>query len=437
MRKNVPGPYPLQIFGNVLPCFMGRLSFGVVYRDIYRLFEEYPAVGLFRLLTPILLARDPAFIRRILQIDADYFYDNEWTVDPRKEPLMSKNPLVQKGKKWEETTNLLRPAFFPERLKFYLTEIYGVSEKMISYIESKSSDNVTYSVFAHSANSFDSDKPKFMETADHFAVRAQGRLLFQQTLPLLSNLLMLKIIPRSTGSRFNDFMDFQLNEAERNLSSTEITGHSAMVLQEGYEITSLVLSYVLYNLARNMHCQSRARGEIEFYDQRCGGLGRMPFDRLDNLEYTNACIYESMRLCPVLHHFTRVCTKEYKYKTENTRAYFKRLDFTIEPGTPVIIPYSSFCHDPRYFISPYVFNPYRFIRTEELVRNISFPFGAGHRTCLGKDYGFMQVQIGVIAILRRYEITVNERTAKPFKYEPYKMLNKVRGGIWLNFRRLY
>lgn len=61
--------------------------------------------------TPIIIARDPDFIREITVKSFSNFHDNDIDVDIKKDPIVGRNPFVLKGEQWRIVRQQLTPCF--------------------------------------------------------------------------------------------------------------------------------------------------------------------------------------------------------------------------------------------------------------------------------------------------------------------------------------
>lgn len=98
------------------------------------------------------------------------------------------------------------------------------------------------------------------------------------------------IVIENKASRANlmdppdDFLQLLLNISSKlNASDTEVTGHAVTLFLEGYETSSVVLSFALYELARNPAIQQRVHDEI--VDILTRHEQRWTFDALQDLKY--------------------------------------------------------------------------------------------------------------------------------------------------------
>lgn len=100
---------------------------------------------------------------------------------------------------------------------------------------------------------------------------------------------------------------------------------------EGYETSSSVLGFAIYEMARNPDIQERLYTEVTEvlakYDGEC------PFEALQEMEYLDNVIHETMRLDVVAPLISRICTKEYTLPLIDGQ----KEPVTLQPGTAVQI----------------------------------------------------------------------------------------------------
>lgn len=87
---------------------------------ICRKYDGYPFVGIFQATSPCLLVRDPEFANRILVKDHRSFYNNDFFIDKKKDPLFGQNPFVLRDHEWKDTRHMLTPGFTGGKVKHIL-----------------------------------------------------------------------------------------------------------------------------------------------------------------------------------------------------------------------------------------------------------------------------------------------------------------------------
>lgn len=179
------------------------------------------------------------------------------------------------------------------------------------------------------------------------------------------------------------------------------------IFVEGYETSSTVLGFAIYEMARNPDIQKCLHAEIT--EVLAKYYGECTFEALQEMEYLDNVIHETMRLNVVAPFISRICTKEYTLPLIDGQ----KEAVTIQPGTTININcralhmlvdeiYSIFflvviCNflvssfrnfigvfyrDPQYYPDPEVFDPNRFTQEERRKRHkaVYLPFGEGPRS---------------------------------------------------------
>lgn len=75
--RGVNGPKPVPFFGNVTEFMLGKKCMGNIYKDVYDRYQKEAMVGLFLRERPVLLLRDPAYIKQVLIKDFTSFADRQ------------------------------------------------------------------------------------------------------------------------------------------------------------------------------------------------------------------------------------------------------------------------------------------------------------------------------------------------------------------------
>ena len=72
-KKGIKYATPLPLFGNAKDIALRKKSMGDVFREIYESFPEDRYVGIFELVRPVLLVRDPELLKYFLVKDFHCF----------------------------------------------------------------------------------------------------------------------------------------------------------------------------------------------------------------------------------------------------------------------------------------------------------------------------------------------------------------------------
>lgn len=208
--------------------------------------------------------------------------------------------------------------------------------------------------------SFSIDAECFTEEQSDF--RAMGKKIFQPTTwggiklilmgvcPILRDFVPMAFIPRDVDKWFRslvyalreerlkqplqqeDLFQMLLNSVKKyDIDDVELVGYALTMFVEGYETSSSVLGFAIYEIARNPDIQDRLYEEISDVLAKYNGV--CTFEALEEMEYLDNVIHETMRIDVVAPLIGKICTKEYTLPLIEGQ----KEPVTIYPGTPVQI----------------------------------------------------------------------------------------------------
>ena len=101
----------------------------------------------------------------------------------------------------------------------------------------------------------------------------------------------------------------------------------------------------------------------------------------------------------------------------------------------------SIQRDEKYYDEPLKFNPDRFSVENGGVKAyrdqfVFFPFGDGPRVCVGQRFAVMQAKTAIVALIRKFELTVNEKTPEKPVFHPEALIFYPMESYWVNFREI-
>lgn len=242
-----------------------------------------------------------------------------------------------------------------------------------------------------------------------------------------------------------DFMQILLDlKKTTSLTISELAAESFIFFLGGFETSSSLSVFTIYELAQNQEIQERLRQEI------ASGLkeneGKLTYDLLFSFKYLDMIVNEGLRKYPIAYLIMRKTTKD--FKIPNT-------EMTIPAGTNVNINVLSIHRDPEYYPNPDKFDPERF--SPENVRNRKpftfIPFGKfsafskyynkflnfyqsgdGPRKCIGGRFGVLQAKIAIVKLVANFEISPNSLTTVPMKFSPTALFLAPINKMWLTLK---
>ncbi|GJQ72801.1 hypothetical protein Trydic_g1451 [Trypoxylus dichotomus] len=199
------------------------------------------------------------------------------------------------------------------------------------------------------------------------------------------------------------FLDLIL-EASGNpnlMSDADLHALVHTFLFAGSETTGITSSWTIFLLGNNPGIQEKA------YQEVVRVLKDKPIPttlaELNELEYLERIIKESLRLYPALPFVTRLLTEEVQID-----------GYKIPAGTQAVLHIAQVHRDPEQFSDPNKFDPDRFL-PENIKKRHPFayiPFSAGPRNCIGKKFAIYEEKTCLAAIIKRFKITSKETPEK-------------------------
>lgn len=116
-------------------------------------------------------------------------------------------------------------------------------------------------------------------------------------------------------------------------------------------------------------------------------------------------------------HLSRKCNEPVEVDLPKDKKLF------FERNSVIVIPVYSLHMDPEYFPNPEKFDPDRFSPENGgakayMERGVFMPFGQGPRICPGNRFAYAQSKIGIAALVKNFEISVNPKSPKEYIMHP-------------------
>lgn len=142
-KRKVPFLQPSSLlFGSDKPLVTGEFSTVEHYHKLYNDLAPHRFAGIFSFQNPVLVARDPEFIKHILTKDFDSFYDRSFYLVNRKEPL-TYHLFNLCGDEWKLLRAKMTPTFTSGKMKAMFPFVKECGEELIKVIDkSDQKDNM-------------------------------------------------------------------------------------------------------------------------------------------------------------------------------------------------------------------------------------------------------------------------------------------------------
>lgn len=469
-KRGVPSAEVNLLFGNLASAVVMKEQIGQIYNRIYKQFNDVPYVGVYKMRTPSLMLKDPDLIRDILIKDFDSFSANDIDIS-KEDTLASKNPFCQWGDEWKKTRGMLNPCYTGAKVKGMFPLIQHVGESLVSYVRDRKSEtmemkdlcsrftidvvaNCAFGLEGQSFTNPDADFKKMGEKIFQPSVLTGLKFLFIFIAPAFSKFLKIKFISDDVSNYFRQIIDSTLSYRNKNnvvredflkamlelkqkypseFTNEDVTAHALGFFIDGFETSSITMAFILYLLAKNKDEQTKLRQEINMTLKQ--NNGELTYEIVQNMPYLDCVFQESFRVYPVVMFTGRKCTKRYDLPPIDKNS---NKPVTIDPGMAIIIPIYGLANDELYFSNPSKFDPERFNNeNKQQIRKGTFSvFGEGPKSCLGQRFGIMQVKVGIVNVIKNFEVIVNGKTKEPIQIDPKSFLNTALGGLWLNFKEI-
>ncbi|KRT83904.1 cytochrome P450, partial [Oryctes borbonicus] len=471
-KRNVPFHPPVTFFGNLRDSITMKRSLGQIYTEIYNSYPNAPYVGFFKMRKPGLLIRDIEIIKNIFIKDFNSFQKNDFFVDENVDPIFSRNPFVQHGERWKTSRSQLSYCFTSGKMKHMFPLMHAISQNMVKYIENEiklggnpfetkelagkfTSDNVATCAFGMDGKSFEDPNSEFRSVGRRIlqpSISLNIKMLLMTLFPACTKLLKIRFVPQDAADYFkniiqttlkyrkdnkivrNDFLDvvtqMKFKSDDPPLDEDDITAHAISFFGDGFETSSIALSFTLYNLAANLDVQEKLRDEIHKTIE--SNDGELTYESVQSMTYLDCVLSESLRMHPPGVSLSKICTATYNLPPCDESGK----EVEIEADTPIVIPVYGLHNDPKYFPNPEVFDPERFSDHSTIVKGSYLPFGEGARICVGMKFAILQVKIAIISIVQNFDIRVNKKTKQPLEIDPTHFLLLAKGGLWLDYHKL-
>ncbi|CAH1996149.1 unnamed protein product [Acanthoscelides obtectus] len=446
-RRNVPYLTPKFPLGNHHTLFPKGISIGNVSREFYNEFKKKGVKlgGIYMGLQPQLVVTDPLLAKNVLITDYQHFDDRG--IYKTKSAPITVNIFAQAGSEWKNARSKFTPTFTVAKMKSMFDTVRKCSEimeqhlletvdedsnkdiEMLEVMACFTTDVIGAVIFGIDCNSFKHHDAEFRKMGRHLFEEfhyIDGLKLFLTIyLPTVSDFFGVSNIQtgvtdfftnsvkeaveyrEKTGMKRPDFLQTLLDmKAEGKLTFDEVVGQAFLFFAAGFETSSNAGTMCLYELALQQDLQDKVRANIHSILNKYDG--EVTYDTLNEMKYLNQVFEETLRLWPPVSTLTRVCSKDYT---------FPGTEVSIEKGVMVLVPLLAMQRDPDYWHDPLKFDPDRF--EDEIDKNLPYwPFGEGPRNCLGTKFGYMQVKMGIVQILKNFKVTLSPKTKVPVQLHP-------------------
>ncbi|XP_046816869.1 cytochrome P450 9e2-like [Vespa crabro] len=474
--KKIGLPYiePWPLVGNMGLAFLRKKTMADLTVDMYNINREAKYVGFFDMGNPIIAVRDPELIKMIAVKNFDNFPDHRSFVDEVTDPLFGKNLFSLKGNRWRETRTMLSPAFTLSKLKgmFKLmnecgadfTDYLSKMPKEEKRIEMKdvftryTNDVIATCAFGININSMKDRNNDFYvlgRKATNFDGIKSLKFFLIRSFPTITKLFNIKLIPDNIANFFKDVVEEVINTRNRNkivrsdviqlmmearnkkvemgqdLPLMDIVAQAFIFFFGGFDSVSTAMCFTCHEICVNPEIQKRIQAEIDEAIEKTDG--NLTYEVINNMQYLDAVISESLRRYPIVVFLDRVCTESYELPPSLPTSK----PFLLKKGTNVWFPIYGLHHDSQYFENPYKFDPERFMEHGKEINNsnVYLPFGLGPRMCIGNRFALLEMKVLIFHLLARCNLKPFSKTQNPLQLSRKGISMTAENGFWIELER--
>ena len=203
-------------------------------------------------------------------------------------------------------------------------------------------------------------------------------------------------IPARRAHRDNDLFSalcHATTEDGERFSDDDVVNHMIFLMMAAHDTTTITLTSLFYQLARNPDWQQRLRAE-----SLALGKAELDYGDLESLPGIGLAMKEALRLCAPVPSLPRRTVRDVEYQ-----GYYIPKDTFV-----TVAPYFTHYME-EYWPDPERFDPERFAdgRREDKVHPYAWvPFGGGAHKCIGLHFAEMQVKAILHQVLCRWRWSV-------------------------------
>jgi cytochrome P450 len=171
------------------------------------------------------------------------------------------------------------------------------------------------------------------------------------------------------------------------MSDRQVRDEVLTLFVAGHETTATALAWTIYYACREPTIYAAMEREADAVGDSPGAAD------LPRLDLCLRAFKEAMRLAPPVYIFGR-----------DSREPVSVGGYELPRPTNLMVSPWALHHSARLWPDPERFDPERFVAARESARHryAYLPFGAGPRICLGNHFAYMEAQLALAVLLRRY-----------------------------------
>ncbi|MCY7306834.1 MAG: cytochrome P450 [Rhodoferax sp.] len=202
--------------------------------------------------------------------------------------------------------------------------------------------------------------------------------------------------------RPSNLLEAMINAADQpgsGMDDADVAGNVLTMLLAGEDTTANTLAWLLHLLHDNPLALALVRDEVDRCCAPSDVSAGVSLEQLDQLEFVEACIHETMRLKPVGPLNVVQALRDTQVA-----------DVRVPARTMVWCVMRHDTLNQAYFDQALQFEPQRWLdwgqgnRAASAAKRVSMPFGAGPRVCPGRFLAMLEMKLVVAMLFRNFDI---------------------------------
>ncbi|XP_022904133.2 cytochrome P450 6a8-like isoform X1 [Onthophagus taurus] len=455
--KNVPILNPTIPFGDLKKIFKPKKPRFEYFQEYYNKFKlrGHKHGGIFMFFKPYYVPVDLNYVEAILGKDFDKFSSRGFNVKSNK---INDNLFNLNGEKWKilrvKTTKIL----LRDNIKKYLPNVEKVLTNFTKYLDKNDQKtieiqeiNKNFSLDLIANLYFGIDLNNFIEKNRVFeknVLALHKKSLYNSKFYIFSflfpYLFKLDTFPKKTVKYFKKSLDETIDfretnqikkndilqvilEENKDLKIDEIVSQCLLLITFTNETISNTLNFLIFELSRNLHVQDKLREEI----QEKVAQNELNCDLINQMDYLNQVLNETLRLYPIIPTIIRNSMKDYQLPGDKNEE-------TLSAGTGVLISILGIHKDPEIYENPDQFIPERFAEENCINRHhyAFLPFGEGPRLCPAIQFSKMILKVTLITLIRRFRFVLDTSKTKNLAFNKGSVVMRPKNSLYVRVEKL-
>ena len=201
--------------------------------------------------------------------------------------------------------------------------------------------------------------------------------------------------------RVPDLLDAMMKPGDdgQQLNREELRNELLLFYIAGHETSANILNWALLEISRHPEVHANVMDEINSVMGDTDKLTCPTPAQLEEMPYLEMILKETLRLYPPARSVSREVPETFEYK-----------GLIFPKGMIISSAIFMIQRDPELWPEPDKFDPERFSKDNTAGRHVFsfFPFSAGPRICIGKNFFYLESKMLLVNVLRNLSFQVDE-----------------------------